>query len=119
MGHSRAPHATDGKELGGSHLTPLGWGHINLTGDYSWRQNKQVEQGDVRRLPPLSGLVQALAPKPVESPLSGVIECDKFVYQIERVFEVRYFISVCFHCFTKQVGEYSHVLAGSNFDAVR
>ena len=53
------------------------------------------------------------------SSLSSIIECDKFVYQIERVFEVRYFISVCFHCFTKQVGEYSHVLAGSNFDAIR
>ena len=54
MDHSRAPHATDDKELGGSELTPLGWEHINLTGDYSWRQNKQVEQGDFRPLPPLN-----------------------------------------------------------------
>jgi len=27
------------------HLSPLGWEHINLTGDYVWRQNRQVEQG--------------------------------------------------------------------------
>ena len=54
MGHSRAPHATDDKELGGSELKPLGWEHINLTGDYSWRQNKQVEPGAFRPLPPLN-----------------------------------------------------------------
>ena len=24
-------------------LSPLGWEHINLTGDYNWRPNKQVE----------------------------------------------------------------------------
>ncbi|WP_291945930.1 Tn3 family transposase, partial [Marinobacter sp.] len=27
------------------HLSPLGWEHINLTGDYIWQQDKQVEQG--------------------------------------------------------------------------
>ncbi|AVI21843.1 hypothetical protein BCV75_11220 (plasmid) [Xylella fastidiosa] len=32
------------------HLSPLGWEHINLTGDYIWRQNKQVEQGKFRPL---------------------------------------------------------------------
>jgi hypothetical protein len=31
-------------------LSPLGWEHINLTGDYIWRQNKQVEQGKFRPL---------------------------------------------------------------------
>ena len=36
------------------HLSPLGWEHINLTGDYSWQQNKQVEQGNFRALPPLN-----------------------------------------------------------------
>ena len=35
-------------------LSPLGWEHINLTGDYSWQQNKQVEQGNFRPLPPLT-----------------------------------------------------------------
>ena len=30
------------------HLSPLGWEHINLTGDYNWRQSKQVKQGDFR-----------------------------------------------------------------------
>ena len=32
------------------HLSPLGWEHINLTGDYIWRQNKQVGQGKFRPL---------------------------------------------------------------------
>jgi TnpA family transposase len=32
------------------HLSPLGWEHINLTGDYIWRQNKQVEEGKFRPL---------------------------------------------------------------------
>ncbi len=36
------------------HLSPLGWEHINLTRDYNWRQNKQVEQGNFRPLPPLN-----------------------------------------------------------------
>ena len=36
------------------HLSPLGWEHINLTGDYSWQQNKQVKQGNFRPLPPLT-----------------------------------------------------------------
>lgn len=33
-----------------SHLSPLGWEHINLTGDYIWRQNELVEQGKFRPL---------------------------------------------------------------------
>ena len=32
------------------HLSPLGWEHINLTGDYIWRQSLQVEQGKFRPL---------------------------------------------------------------------
>ena len=32
------------------HLSPLGWEHINLTGDYIWRQHKLVEQGKLRPL---------------------------------------------------------------------
>lgn len=32
------------------HLSPLGWEHINLTGDYIWLQSKQVEQGKFRPL---------------------------------------------------------------------
>ena len=35
------------------HLSPLSWEHMNLTGDYNWRPNKQVAQGDFRPLPPL------------------------------------------------------------------
>jgi TnpA family transposase len=32
------------------HLAPVHWNHINLTGDYSWRQNKRVEKGGFRLL---------------------------------------------------------------------
>jgi len=32
------------------HLSPLGWEHINLTGDYIWQQSKQVEQSKFRPL---------------------------------------------------------------------
>jgi TnpA family transposase len=33
-----------------THMSPLGWEHINLTGDYAWRQSKQVERGKFRPL---------------------------------------------------------------------
>lgn len=33
-----------------SHVAPVHWNHINLTGDYSWRQNKRVEKGRFRPL---------------------------------------------------------------------
>jgi TnpA family transposase len=32
------------------HVAPVHWNHINLTGDYSWRQNKRVEKGGLRPL---------------------------------------------------------------------
>ena len=32
------------------YLSPLGWEHINLTGDYVWRQNKSTEAGQFRAL---------------------------------------------------------------------
>ena len=32
------------------HLSPLGWEHINLTGDYIWQQRKQLESGTFRSL---------------------------------------------------------------------
>jgi TnpA family transposase len=38
-----------------SHLSPLGWEHINLTGDYAWRQSKEVERGKFRALRPFGG----------------------------------------------------------------
>lgn len=31
-------------------LSPLGWEHINLTGDYVWRQNRKLENGQYRPL---------------------------------------------------------------------
>jgi hypothetical protein len=36
------------------HVSPLGWEHINLTGDYVWRQNKRAVKGNFRALRPLS-----------------------------------------------------------------
>ncbi|MBP1991230.1 TnpA family transposase [Paenibacillus eucommiae] len=36
------------------HLSPLGWEHINLTGDYTLQQSKQVAPGKFRPLRPVS-----------------------------------------------------------------
>ena len=36
-----------------SHFSPLGWGHINLTGDYVWRDTK-VGKGKFRPLRPMA-----------------------------------------------------------------
>lgn len=35
-----------------SHLSPLGWEHINLTGDYIWKSNRRPASGKYRRLRP-------------------------------------------------------------------
>jgi hypothetical protein len=32
------------------YLSPLGWEHINLTGDYLWRNNAKVRAGKFRPL---------------------------------------------------------------------
>ncbi len=32
------------------YLSPLGWEHINLTGDYVWRQSRKLEDGKFRPL---------------------------------------------------------------------
>jgi len=32
------------------HLSPLGWEHINLTGDYVWQQSRAMEKGEFRPL---------------------------------------------------------------------
>ena len=36
------------------HLSPLGWEHINLTGDYIWRQSRALAQRKFRPLRPLT-----------------------------------------------------------------
>jgi hypothetical protein len=33
-----------------AHLSPLGWEHINLTGDYVWHSSKRVAKGRFRPL---------------------------------------------------------------------
>ncbi|KKK07897.1 transposase [Pseudomonas frederiksbergensis] len=38
----------DGELL--QYLSPLGWEHINLTGDYVWRQNRRLEEEKFRPL---------------------------------------------------------------------
>jgi len=35
------------------HLAPLGWEHINFTGDYVWKRSKRVEQSKFRPLRPI------------------------------------------------------------------
>jgi hypothetical protein len=43
----------DGKDVDDRlmpHLSPLSWEHINLTGDYVWRQGRNIEQGKFRPL---------------------------------------------------------------------
>jgi hypothetical protein len=32
------------------HVSPLGWEHVNLTGDYTWQSNKRVAKGGFRPL---------------------------------------------------------------------
>jgi hypothetical protein len=36
------------------HLSPLGWEHINLTGDYRWRLHGGLQAGGYRPLQPVS-----------------------------------------------------------------
>lgn len=43
-------HGTEVDDALLQHLSPLGWEHINLTGDYVWRQNRRVEKGRFRPL---------------------------------------------------------------------
>jgi TnpA family transposase len=36
------------------HLSPLGWEHINLTGDHTWNAHRSVQRGQFRALRPLA-----------------------------------------------------------------
>ena len=45
MGDTGKP--VDGELL--QYLSPLGWEHINLTGDYVWRQSRRLEDGSSGR----------------------------------------------------------------------
>jgi hypothetical protein len=35
-----------------THVSPIGWEHINLTGDDTWHPNRRVSQGRFRPLRP-------------------------------------------------------------------
>jgi hypothetical protein len=49
-----------------AHLSPLGWEHINLTGDYVWHSNKRVAKGRFRPLrSPKDSLTRLFTPQPV------------------------------------------------------
>ena len=37
------------------YLSPLGWEHINLTGDYLWKAGAKTGAGKFRPLRPLTG----------------------------------------------------------------
>jgi TnpA family transposase len=37
------------------YLSPLGWEHINLTGDYVWEQDRKIKPGKFRNLRPFGG----------------------------------------------------------------
>ena len=51
----RATKALDGHDAALlQYLSPLGWEHINLTGDYVWRSSAKVSAGKFRPLRPLS-----------------------------------------------------------------
>ena len=45
-------HGQDADDSLLAHLSPLAWEHINLTGDYAWRSNKQIGHGKFRPLRP-------------------------------------------------------------------
>jgi hypothetical protein len=45
-------HALDGERYQGG-IAPLGWEHINLTGDYLWRSSAKIGAGKFRPLRPL------------------------------------------------------------------
>lgn len=42
------------------YLSPLGWEHVNLTGDYLWRSNTKTGTGKFRPLRPLAGAQRTL-----------------------------------------------------------
>ena len=43
-------HGQTGDETLLQYLSPLGWEHINLTGDYLWRRSAKLKQGKYRLL---------------------------------------------------------------------
>jgi hypothetical protein len=36
-----------------THFSPIGWEHVNLTGDYTWQAAGQLRKGKFRPLRPL------------------------------------------------------------------
>jgi hypothetical protein len=46
--HSRDDTVVDDELL--KYLSPLGWEHINLTGDYIWKKSSKLKEGKFRPL---------------------------------------------------------------------
>ena len=44
--------AIDGEAL--AHLSPIGWEHVNLTGDYTWQATGRLRRGASRSLRPFA-----------------------------------------------------------------
>lgn len=65
------------------YLSPLGWEHINLTGDYVWQQDRKLQAGKFRPLRPVPGadpqvrrssrsVAEAIDPAAMSGKLDGV-----------------------------------------------
>ena len=62
------------------YLSPLGWEHINLTGDYQWRSSSKVGVGKFRPLRPLPPPITngaELAARATRNPYRGRVETGK------------------------------------------
>jgi hypothetical protein len=61
----------DGELL--QYLSPLGWEHINLTGDYVWRLSRRLEDGKFRPLRmPRENLSVRFFPNSAGTPISAL-----------------------------------------------
>jgi hypothetical protein len=64
-----------------AHLSPLGWEHINLTGDYVWHSNKRVAKGRFRPLrSPKDSVTRLFRPHPVAERALISFSCTEPIY---------------------------------------
>ena len=57
------------------YLSPLGWEHINLTGDYLWRSSAKIGAGKFRPLRPLQTGLVLYFPFSETTPSMGLFLC--------------------------------------------
>lgn len=72
------------------HLSPLGWEHINLTGDYVWRQSKVMEKATLDLYRSSKILNQIYNPSSAEyySQLNLIV-VNKIIRYNEDIYEIR------------------------------